>query len=93
MVLVAGMVNNMVNIYKAKCEELYTSERIECRESVPACFVVSSQICTVTRITCDVSSGYFPYGYQSFDVSIPKSVNNVMVNAYRIMINIYVKIS
>ena len=36
---------------------------------------------------------YYPYRYQSFDtISIPKSVHKIMVDTYRIMIEIYAKI-
>ena len=37
---------------------------------------------------------YYPYLYQSFyTMNIPKSVDKIMVDTYRIMINIDVKIS
>ena len=56
-------------------------------------FIVSNKVCIVTIIASDISDGYYPYQYQSFDTSIHKSIHKIMVDTYGIMINIYVKIS
>ena len=55
-------------------------------------FIVFDNVHIVTVITCDISCVILLY--HSFDtMSIPKSVHKIMVNTYRITINVYLKMS
>ena len=55
-------------------------------------FIISNKVCIVTIITSHESGVTILINL--FDTtSIPKSVHKIMVDTYRIMINVYVKIS
>ena len=52
-------------------------------------FIVSNKVCIVTIIASDISSVILI----NITVGIPKSVHKIIVDTYRIMIKVYVKIS